>query len=55
MYFEIYQDSSNQWRWRLKASNHEIIAQGESYYNKNDCLHSIELVKSTAEVPVREV
>ena len=55
MYFEIYKDSSNLWRWRLKAANHEIIAQGESYYNKTDCLNAISLVKSTTNVFVKEL
>ena len=55
MYFEIYKDSSNLWRWRLKAANYEIIAQGESYYNKTDCLKAISLVKSTANVFVKEI
>lgn len=54
MYFEIYQ-SGGEWRWRLKAGNHEIIAHGESYKNKNDCLHAIGLVKSTnSSTPVHE-
>jgi uncharacterized protein len=48
MYFEIYQDQSKLWRWRLKAVNHEIIADGESYKNKKDCLHAIELVMSSS-------
>ncbi|MES2040066.1 MAG: DUF1508 domain-containing protein [Pseudomonadota bacterium] len=59
MYFEIYSSTgllnnpSIQWRWRLKAANHEIIASGESYYNKADCQHAINLVKSTnASTPV---
>jgi len=28
---EIYKDSRGQYRWRLKAGNGEIVAQGESY------------------------
>lgn len=52
MYFEKYQ-SSGQWRWRLKAANHEIIAAGESYWNEADCDHAINLVKgTTASTPV---
>lgn len=54
MYFEIYQQTqglisstSGQWRWRLRAGNNEIIASGESYRNKQDCLAAIALVKST--------
>ena len=61
MYFEIYQEktgliSGSQWRWRLKAANHEPIASGESYHNKQDCLHAIDLVKGTnSGTPVKEV
>jgi len=58
MYFEIYPVTpagltgaaailSTQWRWRLKAANHEPIASGESYYNRSDCLHAINLIKGT--------
>ncbi|MDO8877755.1 MAG: DUF1508 domain-containing protein, partial [Pseudolabrys sp.] len=36
-YYEVYQ-SGTQWRWRFKGNNHEIIASGESYYHKADCL-----------------
>lgn len=52
MKFELYQ-STDQWRWRLKANNGEIIAQGESYVNRTDCIKAINLVKSTnAATPV---
>ena len=55
MYFEIY-PSGAQWRWRLRASNHRIIASGESYYNKSDCMSAIKLVKSTnSDTPVNEI
>ena len=47
MYFVIYKDASGQWRWYLKAINHETIAHGESYITKQSCLHAIELIKST--------
>ncbi|APE27517.1 YegP family protein [Aurantiacibacter gangjinensis] len=52
MYLEKYK-SALQWRWRLKAANHEIIASGESYYNESDCDRAINLVKgTTASTPV---
>ena len=54
MYYTIYKDTQGYWRWNLKAANHEIIAHGESYHNKSDGLHAIELVKSTADTPVYE-
>ena len=63
MYFEIYRQfkgtpstGKGQWRWRLRAGNHEIIASGESYVNKADCLHVIELIKDVqGETPVKEI
>lgn len=63
MYFEIYQEQTGgllsagtgQWRWRLKSGNHETIASGESYHNKKDCLHAIDLIKSTnTTTPIKE-
>ncbi len=63
MYFELYQQTRNalsigagaeDWRWRLKAANHEIVAQGEGYRNKTDCLHAVNLLKQTTMfTPVR--
>ena len=46
MYFQKYREVL-QWRWRLRAANHEIIASGESYWNESDCDHAIALVKGT--------
>ena len=55
MYYQIYQDVSRQWRWRLIAANSRIIANsGEAYHNKSDCLHAIALVKGTKDTPVYE-
>ena len=55
MKFKVYRDGT-QWRWRLRAANGEIIAHGESYKNKTDCLAVVELVKksSTAAVEVED-
>ena len=47
--FEIYRDAKNEWRWRLKASNGEVIADSaEGYKNRKDCEHGISLVKAEA-------
>ena len=56
MYFQTYQDNAGEWRWRLRAGNHEIIAvSSEGYSAKSSCLHSIDLVKSTdVNTPVHE-
>ena len=56
MYYEIYRDRSGYWRWRLKAANHRIIADSaESYFNKTDCLHAIDLVSSSRTAKIYEV
>ena len=44
--FTIFKDKKGEYRWNLKANNHEIIADSaEGYVNKTDCEHGIELVK----------
>lgn len=56
MRFEIYKDKNGEWRWHLKAANHEKIAtSGEGYKNKADALHAIDLVKSSYNAPVVEI
>jgi uncharacterized protein YegP (UPF0339 family) len=52
MYFETYHDSDGYWRWRLVAANNRIIAVGEGYHNHTDCLHAVNLVKSSHSAPV---
>lgn len=56
MHFKLYKDMSSQWRWRLVAANGKTIADsGESYWNKSDALHGIDLVKGTGTItPVYE-
>jgi len=52
MYYQMYR-SGIQWRWRLRAANHKIIADsGEAYHNKSDCLSGISLVKASQNAPV---
>jgi uncharacterized protein len=53
MYYTVYRDVQQHWRWRLVAGNNRIIANsGEWFFNKQDCLHSIQLVKGSASAPV---
>lgn len=55
MKFWYYLDKGSEWRWRLKAANGQIIAvSGEGYKNKSDCLHAIELVKSSKDTEVEQ-
>jgi uncharacterized protein YegP (UPF0339 family) len=51
--FEIYKDSQGEFRWRLRATNGEVIANGEGYTSKAGCLNGIESVRKNA--PVAEV
>lgn len=46
MRFELYK-SGTEWRWRLRAGNHEIIASGEGYKNRDDCIHAVGLIMDT--------
>jgi len=45
MKFEVYKDKAGEFRWRLRAGNKEIIASGEGYTAKHDCLHCIDLIR----------
>jgi uncharacterized protein YegP (UPF0339 family) len=47
------QDQSGGWYWIYYARNGEEIARSsESYVNRTDCFHSIELVKASSNDPV---
>lgn len=43
--YQLYQDTSGEYRFRLKAANGEIIAQGEGYESKDGALNGIEVLK----------
>ena len=48
MRFQVYLDAANEWRWRIRAGNDEVIAvSSEGYVNQGDCFHTVDLVKST--------
>ena len=48
--FEIYQDAKQEYRWRLKATNSQIIAtSGEGYTAKSNCRHAIDVIKRDAD------
>lgn len=46
--FELYKDAAGKFRFRLKASNGQIIAVGEAYESKSSALNGIESVKKNA-------
>jgi len=51
--FEVYTDKKGEFRFRLKASNGQIIATGEGYKALKSCLNGIESIKKNA--PVADV
>ncbi len=64
MYFEISTEppslaaaatTRGLWRWTLRGQNHEILATGEGYHTKQDCLNAITaLQNTTVTTPVKE-
>ncbi|MBO4500905.1 MAG: YegP family protein [Clostridia bacterium] len=46
--FEMYTDKAGEFRFRLKATNGQIIATSEGYNAKAGCLNGIESVKKNA-------
>jgi uncharacterized protein YegP (UPF0339 family)/ribosomal protein L37E len=47
--FEVYQDGSGEWRWRLRHRNGNIIADSaEGYSSKMSALNGVDTVRSVA-------
>lgn len=46
--FEVYGDKAGKYRFRLKASNGQVIASGQAYSSKESCLNGIESIKKNA-------
>ena len=47
--FEMYTDKAGEFRFRLKATNGQIIATSEGYVTKASCENGIESVRKNAE------
>lgn len=46
--FEVYKDKAGEFRFRLKAGNGQIIATGEGYTTRANCINGVESVKKNA-------
>ncbi|WP_034649443.1 MULTISPECIES: YegP family protein [Bacteria] len=46
--FEVYEDKAGKYRFRLKAGNGEIVAVGEAYEKKADCIKGTQAVQRAA-------
>ncbi len=53
--FEMYEDKAGEYRFRLKATNGQVIATSEGYKAKASCENGIESVKKNApEAEIKE-
>jgi len=53
--FELYKDKKGEFRWRLIATNGQVIATGEGYTTKESAKNGIESVKKNAPAaPIEE-
>ena len=44
--FEVYQDEEGEWRWRLRATNGQLLADaGEGFASRASVFRSIEAVR----------
>jgi uncharacterized protein YegP (UPF0339 family) len=51
--FETYEDAANEYRWRCKSANGQIVASSsQGYKNKADCQHAIDLIRRGAATAV---
>jgi len=55
--FEVYKDRGGEFRWRLRATNSQVMAIApDGYKDKRDCLSAIDSVKRDVEnAPVKDV
>ena len=47
--FEVYEDKAGKYRFRLKAGNGEVVAQGEAYETRDGAGHGCEAVQRAAD------
>ncbi len=47
--YELYKDAGDKYRFRLKASNGQVIAASQGYESKASALAGIESVKANAD------
>lgn len=53
--FEVYEDDKGEWRWRLKAGNHEIVASSEGYTEKAGAIRAVGSMKRWVESAVVDI
>ncbi len=53
--FEIYQDVYGKYKFRLRATNNGIVAIGEGYKTKSECVDAVNSVKKFHEAPIKDL
>ena len=51
--FEVFQDKRGEWRWRLRARNGRVLAQGEGHTRERDAWRAVETVRGAAALAVK--
>ncbi len=46
--FEVYKDAKGEFRFRYKAANGQIVAQGQGYSSKAACMNGIKSIQENA-------
>ena len=54
MYFEIYKDKAGEFRFRIRATNGNILASSEGYKAKASAVNAIDRIKSDAKTAATE-
>lgn len=53
MRFEIFKGHDGDWRWRLRTTNGNVVADSaEGYGHRADCERGISIVKGCGEAPI---
>lgn len=54
--FEIFKDAAGQYRWRLRAANHEIVATSEAYVSRQGAINSAQSMPQwSSNTPIRDL
>jgi uncharacterized protein YegP (UPF0339 family) len=53
--FEIYQDGYGRYKFRLRGPNKGIVAIGEGYKTKSECIDAVNSVKELHEAPIKDL
>ncbi len=53
--FQIYKDSTEKFRFRLRAPNNEIVAAGEAYETKVGCMNGVQAVKEYCSAKIEDL